>query len=123
VNSCPRILLRTRLAALVAVVLAAGAAGCGTDRRDIPTHGAVVTTDPRLINGQVQFMHFCYECHPGGSAGLGPGLNDKPLPVWAMKMQVRRGFGAMPAFSKERIADPDLDDLIAYLKAVRAKGS
>ena len=64
-------------------------------------------------------MTHCYQCHPGGAAGLGPGLNDKPLPGFAIKTQVRRGLGAMPAFSPEKISDSDLDNLVAYLVTLR----
>lgn len=60
-------------------------------------------------------MSFCYKCHPSGEAGLGPGLLNKP--GFAIRMQVRHGFGAMPAFKKNRINKEDMDALIAYIKA------
>ena len=50
---------------------------------------------------------------------MGPGLNDKPAPGWLMKTQVRTGLGAMPSFPKEVISSEELDDLVAYLMAVR----
>ena len=68
------------------------------------------------------FMTHCHECHPGGAAGLGPALNDKPLPRWMIRMQVRRGWGAMPSFPDETISDRELGLLIDYLKTLRREG-
>jgi mono/diheme cytochrome c family protein len=36
-----------------------------------------------------------------------------------IRFQVRHGLGAMPAFSEKEIGDRELDDLVAYLKALR----
>lgn len=54
-----------------------------------------------------------------GGAGLGPAINNKPLPGWLIRFQVRHGFGAMPAFSEKEISDGELNDVVAYLKALR----
>jgi mono/diheme cytochrome c family protein len=64
-------------------------------------------------------MRDCHQCHPGGEAGVGPALNNKPLPAFAIRWQVRRGFGAMPAFPKEKLSDSELDVLIDYIKILR----
>jgi mono/diheme cytochrome c family protein len=96
------------------------AAGCATSRREEPLSGPLPLSDPKLVAGRQVFMANCYECHPGGSAGLGPSLNDKPLPAFAIRTQVRKGFGAMPAFDDTRIAAPDLDNLVAYLQMLRS---
>ena len=106
---------------LFAVVCAVGLAhvGCGPKQRDEPFTERLSPDDPRVASGQRVFSRHCYQCHPGGAAGLGPGLNDKPLPVALMKTQVRQGLGTMPAFSKQDIPDAELDDLIRYLKALR----
>jgi mono/diheme cytochrome c family protein len=69
--------------------------------------------------GEAVFMRFCNGCHPSGLGGLGPGLINKPLPGFAIRLQVRRGFGAMPSFSERVIPDDDLDALLAYLHAMR----
>lgn len=50
---------------------------------------------------------------------LGPAINDKPLPGFLMKTQVRVGMGAMPSFHRNQINGQDLDDLIRFLKALR----
>lgn len=90
-----------------------------SSRREEPLVGALPLTDPKVVAGRQTFMHNCYQCHPGGSAGLGPAINDKPLPGLAIKTQVRKGVGAMPAFDANRIPDADVDNLIAYLKTLR----
>lgn len=53
---------------------------------------------------------------------MGPGINDKPFPVFAMKLQVRTGIlglKAMPSFDRHQIPSEDMDDLMAYIKALR----
>jgi mono/diheme cytochrome c family protein len=66
-------------------------------------------------------MAHCHACHPGGEAGLGPALNDKPLPGLLVRLQVRTGMGAMPAFSPRELSDGELRDLIAYLGGAPAR--
>ncbi|HJP61658.1 MAG TPA: cytochrome c, partial [Gemmatimonadaceae bacterium] len=58
-------------------------------------------------------------CHPGGAAGLGPPLNNKPAPAFVIRFQVRHGLGAMPAFDSTQISDADLHAVAEYLKALR----
>jgi mono/diheme cytochrome c family protein len=50
-------------------------------------------------------------------------INDKPLPEFLMKTQVRVGLGAMPSFSREQISDQELDDVVRFLKALRGNRS
>jgi mono/diheme cytochrome c family protein len=92
---------------------------CATARRDEPLAGPMPLSDPKLVAGQQVFMRNCHQCHPGGAAGLGPAINNKPLPAFAIKAQVRKGVGAMPAFDDGRIPDADLDNLTAYLQTLR----
>jgi mono/diheme cytochrome c family protein len=61
--------------------------------------------DARLIAGQQVFLTHCHQCHPGGEAGLGPALNNRPLPDFLTRMQVRGGIGVMPGFSEEEIEE------------------
>jgi mono/diheme cytochrome c family protein len=77
--------------------------------------------DPKLERGRVAFMQHCHQCHPGGEGGLGPGLNDKPLPGFLIKMQTRAGLGAMPAFTTQALPPDKLGDIVAYLKVVRKR--
>ncbi len=94
-------------------------AGCGPARRGAPTSQPVEVTSGFVDKGQKVFMMMCHECHPRGTAGVGPALNNKPLPGFLIKLQVRQGFGAMPAFSEEKISDSDLEALVAYLFRLR----
>jgi mono/diheme cytochrome c family protein len=105
-----------RFCVAVALTLAACSA-----RRSEPLTGSAAVGEPRLQHGRVVFMQYCQKCHPGGEAGLGPSINDKPLPEFLMKTQVRVGLGAMPSFSEHEISGRDLDDLIRYLKGLRGK--
>jgi mono/diheme cytochrome c family protein len=94
-------------------------AGCGSARRGEPITGPLQLSTPDSARGQMVFMRHCHQCHPGGEAGLGPALNNKPLPGFMMILQVRHGLGAMPSFSEQHISDEELDALIAYVKALR----
>ena len=76
--------------------------------------------DPALNPGRHVFAQHCHTCHPGGEAGLGPALNNKPLPRALIKFQVRHGLGAMPAFTEDHVSKAELDNLAAYVVALRS---
>jgi mono/diheme cytochrome c family protein len=106
-------------------LLAAGmvwAGGCSSARRGEPLHGPLPVTDARVERGRLVFMQHCQKCHPGGEAGLGPALNDKPFPKFLQHFQVYHGLGAMPALSPAEIAEAQLDDLLEYVHALRRHG-
>jgi mono/diheme cytochrome c family protein len=111
--------LRTILLSVLLALSASWVAGCGSARRGVPTDPPLALTDSTLVRGQRVFMQFCNGCHPGGTGGVGLALNNKPLPGFVIRYQVRHGLGAMPAFSKEVIPDRDLDALTAFVKALR----
>jgi mono/diheme cytochrome c family protein len=92
--------------------------GCSA-RRGEPIVGPLPLSEPAIARGQQVFMRECHQCHPGGEGGLGPAINNKPLPGFLIKLQVRNGLGAMPAFSQNEISPEDLDHLVDYLKALR----
>ena len=92
---------------------------CGSARRSEPIKGSVQISEPRIERGRTVFMAKCNYCHPGGEAGLGPAINDKPLPAFLMKIQIRTGLGAMPAFPPSEMSEADVDAVIAYLKEIR----
>lgn len=101
----------------IAVVAALGfMAACGSPQRAAPllSGGMPGPADSRLL-----FENNCHICHPQGAAGLGPPLNNKPLPEFAIKAQVRKGVGAMPAFSQQMLSDDDLDKVAKYVQALR----
>jgi mono/diheme cytochrome c family protein len=106
--------------ALSALVLLAGLlAGCAPAYRGEPLVGPLDVSAPQVALGQRVFAANCDQCHPGGAGGLGPSLNDKPLPGGLIAYQVRNGLGAMPAFSEVQLADEELDALILYLVRLR----
>lgn len=49
-------------------------------------------------------------------------INNKPLPGFLIKFQVRNGLGAMPAFSKEHVSPEELD-ASSNISNICAKGS
>jgi len=97
------------------------AVGCSTQReRSATISTADLRVDPRLAEGQRVFMAQCNQCHVGGAGGLGPSLNDKCIPSFLIKFQVRHAPGTMPKFSRGIISDAQLDDVIIYLKFLRS---
>jgi mono/diheme cytochrome c family protein len=92
---------------------------CGTARRGEPLYKPVNIENEQVARGQVVFMTHCDKCHPGGESGLAPAINDKPVPGFVIRFQIRNGLGAMPAFKEETIPDDKLDDLMAYIKQQR----
>jgi mono/diheme cytochrome c family protein len=88
-------------------------------RRGEPIAGPLAISEPGIARGEQVFMRECHQCHPGGEAGLGPAINNKPLPGFLIKLQVRAGLGAMPAFSQGEISPEELEYLVDYLKALR----
>lgn len=106
---------------LGAIVLGAALiAGCSA-RRGEPIVGGRRGLTPDLERGRILFMQHCHKCHPGGEAGLGPAINDKPLPEFLIATQVRVGLGAMPSFHRHELTDDELASLIRYLKALRGR--
>jgi mono/diheme cytochrome c family protein len=96
---------------------------CASARRSEALTGPIHFANQDQARGQQVFFQHCHQCHPGGEAGLGPALNNKPLPAFLIRTQVRQGFGAMPAFSKEEISQDEMAVLLDYLKVLRRHGS
>lgn len=113
----PRV-VASMAALLVLLVLAA----CGPAWRGEPFGAPVRLASAEAEAGQLVFVRHCHECHPGGAAGLGPALNDKPLPGFLIRYQVRHGLGAMPEFDEKWISDEELDQLVAYIMELRRAG-
>lgn len=108
-------LLRYPGIAFASVLLLSACSG----RRSEPLRGSLDVSDPKVAHGQQVWMARCDKCHPGGDAGLGPALNNKPLPGFMVSFQARHGMGAMPAFTEEELPKPDLQAVEAYLKELR----
>jgi mono/diheme cytochrome c family protein len=94
-------------------------AACGTARRDEPEKSEFKPANAQIALGEKIFKQQCDFCHPGGASGFGPALNNKPLPGFAMKFQIRHGLGGMPAFDSTLVSDQERDAIIEYLKALR----
>jgi mono/diheme cytochrome c family protein len=93
-------------------------AGCSA-RRSEPIVGPLRSSSPEVARGEIAFDRHCSHCHPGGERGMAPALNDKPLPGFLIKLQVRHGLGTMPAISRRELDDQELRDVVRYLKALR----
>ena len=102
---------------LLAPVLALAA--CGSPHVGEPFGAPVRLASSEAEAGERVFMAHCNECHPGGAAGLGPALNNKPLPALLIRLQTRHGLGAMPEFDEATISESELDALVAYLQELR----
>ena len=103
----------------LAVLFPLGAlAACGPARRGVPFGPPLQLTEQEQ-QGEQLFMAHCHQCHPGGAAGLGPAINNKPLPGAAMHLQIRKGVGTMPAFSEEILSGPQVDAIVAYLNKLQ----
>ncbi len=91
---------------------------CASGRSSEVLHGPL-SLNPGETRGQRSFFHHCNKCHPQGDSGVGPALNNKPLPDGAIQFQVRQGLGAMPSFSDRELPEPELQELLRYLHALR----
>ena len=109
--------IRTAVLMIGAQAIALSASACGASRQSEPVQGKPTPLDDKELAGQRVFMRECNGCHPQGDGGLGPALNDKPVPVAAIKLQVREGLGAMPAFDDREITPEELDALVAFMSA------
>ena len=118
----PRAIVMLLAATFATAPLLAQAGGCKSSRRDEPLVGPVNLSTPQLELGQRVFMAHCYQCHPGGRAGVGPAINDKPLPRPAIRTQVRAGVGAMPGFDEKKLSDQEVHAVADYVAALHQTG-
>lgn len=109
------------IVATALVTAAALVAACGSARRSEPLVGEKVEPNATIALGEQLFDRQCSQCHPGGEGGLGPALNNKPLPRWAIQFQVRNGVGTMPRFSSREISDEQLAAVTSYMVWLRRR--
>lgn len=88
-------------------------------RRGVPYTEPLQANAEEVQDGMLLFDTYCNSCHPGGASGLGPAINNKPLPGFLIRFQIRHGLGAMPAFKEEVISDEESKKIVAYLKKLR----
>jgi mono/diheme cytochrome c family protein len=108
-----------RIGGVCAALAVAALAACSSARpvrRSEPLAGPFVVTEPAQGRGRLVFMAQCYQCHPGGEAGLGPSLNDKNITQRRARHHLRR---SPPLVDVSHLGDRELSDLTAYLAALR----
>jgi len=108
--------MKRRFIPLLLATLSLVAEACGSPQRSAPMLSGNM---PGPAESRLLFENNCHTCHPHGAAGLGPPLNNKPLPEFAIRAQVRKGLGAMPAFSQEMLSDDGLEKIAKYVQALR----
>ena len=104
---------------LLALVACVFLIGCSSVRRGDAIGRPITKASAEVERGRVVYQQQCYRCHPGGEGGLGPSLNDKPLPAFLIRTQIRAGMGVMPGFDEERISPEQMSDLMTYIFALR----
>lgn len=89
-----------------------------------PTIAQQSTTSGNAAEGKRVFLaDGCYECHGTEGAGggyAGPRLAPDPLPLAAIKSQLRKPAARMPAYSERVISDAQIADIAAYLRSIPA---
>jgi len=98
------------------LVVIAALAACGPQHRAVPQ--APELHSSAEVRGQRLFQKFCYQCHPNGAAGVGPALNNKPLPEVAIRLQIRDGIGPMPSF-RSLLRSDEIHAVASYVHALR----
>lgn len=91
---------------------------CSTPKT-APYAEVVELPSKELQEGRQLFSYHCATCHPEGKAGLGLSIINKPLPEFLMRFQIRKGIGAMPAFSEEVLSDAQVENIAEYLVYLR----
>lgn len=104
---------------IVVLLMSLALFSCGTSRRSVPIKSPLENKGEEVAMGRKIFMEYCQQCHPHGEAGLGLAINNKPLPGFMIRFQVRNGLGVMPEFKDSVISDEELGQLVVYLKALR----
>lgn len=104
---------------LLGLMLTPDLFGCGPSRRGELVDRPITPDTVSERRGERLFYRHCSTCHPGGEAGLGPALNDKPLPEALVRAQIREGVGAMPAFHDHKLTDAQVEAIAAFVSELR----
>lgn len=83
--------------------------------------GLLTTADP-VERGRLLFVRAsCVTCHGLANQGgiVGPELDVGELTVSDLRQAIQTGPKGMPAFADEMFSDQDLEDLYAFLEALR----
>jgi mono/diheme cytochrome c family protein len=101
------------------IMLIAIAGACGAKHRGEPKGPPIAASTADEPRGRALYQRLCYKCHPNGGPGLGPAINNKPLPELAIRTQIRQGVGAMPAFGPDDVSDDDVAAIARFVHALR----
>jgi mono/diheme cytochrome c family protein len=98
------------------------AAGTQASGGAAPTAPLPTQSDPKAEAGRLIFAKTCAGCHlgQGTQAGRAPQLSvsQNAINPDFVRNQVRKGKAPMPAFDQSKVSDADLENIIAYLKAI-----
>ena len=105
-----------------ATTAAVSTTAAGTKAPAAPTAPLPTQSDPKAEAGRLVFAKTCAGCHlgQGTQAGRAPQLSvsQNAINPDFVRNQVRNGKPPMPAFSTAKVSDADLENIIAYLKAI-----
>ncbi len=102
------------------LLIALALASCGAaEERFVAEAPEVIPATRDETHGKHLFQKFCYQCHPGGSQGLGPALNDRPIAEAAIRTQIRTGASSMPSFGTEWLSDDQVAEIAEYVTTLQ----
>jgi mono/diheme cytochrome c family protein len=95
------------------VLTACGDGGGGMASTATPATG--------VDRGRVVYSRYCNSCHPGGGRGAGPSIQmlGSTWTDYELEHIVRQGKSRMPSFNEKSIPEPELDDLILYIRSLQ----
>ncbi|EMR03988.1 c-type cytochrome [Cesiribacter andamanensis] len=108
----------SKVAAMFLLFLSLAMGACSA-RRGMPYTQPILAQEKGVLEGKMLYDRYCNSCHPQGTSGLGPAINNKPLPGFMIRFQIRHGVGVMPAFKREVISREESKKIVAYLKELR----
>lgn len=112
----------TTAATTAAAAGATTAAGTQAAGGAAPTPPLPTQADAKAEAGRLVFAKTCAGCHlgQGTQAGKAPQLSvsQNAINPDFVRLQVRNGKNRMPAFDQSKVSDADLENIIAYLKAI-----
>jgi len=115
--------MRTRTAVGAAFVVCLGFAALSAQTAPAGAAAPAQTAPPpgNAENGKAIYNRVgCYECHgleAQGGPGTAPRLGPNPLPFPRFSAYVRKPSGTMPPYRLPVLADQDVADIHAFLRA------
>lgn len=86
------------------------------NRLPAPTASGRLPSPSQNEPGASAFETNCIGCHGvEARGGIGPGILNTPLGPSQFREHVRRGGTIMPAFSRDRLSDGEVEEIYAYL--------